>query len=527
MTTYQNARNTRRESMTNLGRFRGGKLSPVMFTAVRPSEGGMLSQNITFELDPIAGRMVTAMYAELTLVYVPVQAMDALKNPDGDYAGLTEVVREKLLSGNPLFGLEDENEISKRCRINPRSIAGVKKVSETIRLGHNAAVNFLRTRKYVKATKLLASSTAITPALISRTSLEMLNGVLDPDDRIDGEVNLSIPSVSLPVGGIGTTTNTTAHPLTNVRQTTGVSPSWPNAADTWTTGNGFAIRLDGVGAQAKPSIFAHLNGVEVQGMSLRDLYNAEEKDSLVRVLRKIVDENSEYGEEMAVRYAHGLSVDPGRMPFILSEQRVQFGRNLVGASDTAGVQENVRRSDMAASINVMVPVPKTELGGVIITFASLKPDETLAAQPHPFLSDNWGVDNFVADELAKDPIPVTIRDVSSNPPTEAAESTRVMYTGHNALKQTYVSYGLSRQLDPTTVENKTAIWQLEIPLSVTPDNILYPDNLPQSPFKDKLAEVCTFTIASNMTLGTPMILGPTPVEALAIIDSENLFGDDE
>ncbi|MBJ2150157.1 hypothetical protein [Paracoccus sp. IB05] len=526
MTTYQNARNTRRESITNLGRFRGGMLSPVAFTAVRPSEGGMLSQQITYELDPIAGRMVTPMYAELTVVFVPVQAMDALKNPDADYPGLTEVVREKYLSGNPLFVLENENEISKRCRINPRSIGGVKKVSETIRLGHNAAVNFLRTRKYVKATKLLASSTASTPALISRTSLEMLNGVLDPDDRINGEVQLALPTVQLPVYGIGTNANPSgAGALAPaIKESNSKVRDYAKGYSTAVTGNGVHINVTPSG---HPHVFAQLDAVAAGGLSLTDLYNAEKKDSLVRILRQIVDENSEYGEEMAVRYAHGMSVDPGRNPFILSEQRVQFGRNLVGASDTTGVQENVRRSDMAASINVMVPVPKTELGGVIMTFASLKPDETLAAQPHPFLSDNWGVDNFLADELALDPVPVTIRDLSSNPPNAAAESTRVMYTGHNALKQTYVSYGLSRQLDPTTVENKTAIWQLEIPLSVTPDNILYPADLPHYPFADQLAEVCTFTIASNMTLGTPMILGPTPVETLAIIDSDNLFGDDE
>ncbi|WP_112309834.1 hypothetical protein [Pseudogemmobacter bohemicus] len=365
---------------------------------IRPSEGGMLSQNITFELDPIAGRMVTPIYAELTVVYVPVEALEALKNPDGDYPGITEVVRQKFLSGNPLFGIEAENEISKRCRINPRSIAGQKRVSEMISLGHNAAVNFLRTRKYVKATKLLAASTAITPALISRTSLELLNGVLDPDDRINGEVQLSLPTVQLPVRNL-VAGQSASSPVHNV-VANGILPaavSIPNRP----------LAARSVGAGAIEPIFVQLDAIAAGGISLVDLYNAEKKDSLVRVLRGIVDNNPEYGEEIAVRYAHGMSVDSGYLPFILSEQRVQFGRNLVGATDSNGVQENVRRSDMAATINVMVPVPKTELGGVIITFASLKPDETIASQPHPFLSDNWGPDNFLADELALDPVPVS------------------------------------------------------------------------------------------------------------------------
>src|SRR5699024_8039505 len=111
--------------------------------------------------------------------------------------------------------------------------------------------------------------------------------------------------------------------------------------------------------------------------------------------------------------------------------------------------------------------------------------------------------------------------------TAGQEATVSMYTGLNALKQTYVHYGLSRQLDPTTVEHKTAVWQLQIPMSVTPDNILYPEDLDHYPFADQQAEVCTYTIASNVVMQTPMIYGPTPVEELAILDEENIFEQDE
>lgn len=48
--SYQSTRNVRRENRTLVGRFRGGKLAPVLATAVRGNEGGMLSQQITLEL---------------------------------------------------------------------------------------------------------------------------------------------------------------------------------------------------------------------------------------------------------------------------------------------------------------------------------------------------------------------------------------------------------------------------------------------------------------------------------------------
>lgn len=514
---YQTTRNTRREARTLVGRFRGGKLAPVMATAVRGNEGGMLSQSVMLELDPIAGRMITPIKGEMMAVFVPVQAIDAIKDPNAAYPGMTEVIREKLLSGNPLFGLENEGEISKRCGVNPRSIGGAKRVNEMVRLAHNAAVNYLRQRKYDKATLLSASNTAVTPAIISQTVLDRLNGVLDPDDRINGAVQLDLPTLQLPVSGIiqknnnnetGRTPNITAN-------------SGDVGFDSATVGV-FFRRNPGNPAGTDLDIFATLNGQTAGNVSLTDFYNAEKMDALTRTMREIVDANPEYGEEMVLRWAHGLNVDNAKVPFVIAEKSMMFGRSIVGATDTAGINGDVMRSDMMLEMSFSVPVPKTELGGIIITFASLKPDETLSGQPHPFLSDVWGAENFVADELALDPVPVTIRELDADC-TSAQETTVALYTGYNQLKATYVDYGLNRHLNPTTVANKTALWQIKVPMSVTPDSILYPENLDHYPFADANAEVCTYTITSQTVVQTPMIIGPTPVETLAVIGTENLF----
>lgn len=523
--SYQNARTTRRESRTITGRFRGGKLVPVMATAVRGNEGGMLSQNITLELDPIAGRLITPVYAELFAVGVPVQAIDALKDPEADFAGLTEVIREKLLSGNPLFGLENETEVSQRCGVNPRSIGGVKKVNEMVRLAHNAAVNFLRLRKYHKASLLLANSTAITPAIIGQTVLDRFNGVLDPDERINGSVELAL-SGQAPVKGIGFIQQpfvNSAYPLRETGDTVAGSAE-PTAQHTNTV-NSFAMKYKTVGGNHFPDVTADLDAVFGGNVSLADFYNAETKDRLTRVLQKMAEDNPQYGEEMVLRYAHGLSVDTGKTPILIHNEAQQFGRQIIPATDTTGVENDIMRSDMMLMLNFNAMIPKTELGMIIITFAVLKPDETISSQPHPFLSDVWGVDNFVADELALDPVPVTIRELDADC-TSGQESTVAMYTGLNALKATYVHYGLARNLDPETVANKTAIWQLDIPLSVTPDTILYPEDLDHYPFADQLAQVCTYTVNSVLTLQTPMIMGPTPVETLAILDGQNIFGEE-
>jgi hypothetical protein len=445
---------------------------------------------------------------------------------------MTEVLREKLLSGNPLFGLEAEGEISMRCGVNPRSMAGVKKVNEMVRLAHNAAVNHLRQRKYHKATLLLAASTAITPALISQTVLERLNGVLDPDDRINGQVQLDIPTMNLPVSGLGSVgtpnnsnnlaSGTAVRGVTAAQDYTAAANEAANTA--LQTGGALTVKVSGTGASARPQVFAQLNGATAGNVSLTDFYNAEAMDRLTRTMQQIVEDNPEYGEEMVLRWAHGLSVDMGKTPVVIHEQRAQFGRSIVGATDSAGIAADTMRSDMMLQTSFSVPIPKTELGGVVITFACLKPDETLASQPHPFLSDVWGVDNFVADELALDPVPVTIRELDSDC-LAGQEATVALYTGLNALKTLYVHYGLNRHLNPTTVANKTAIWQLEVPMSVTPDSVLYPETLVHYPFADQAAEVCTYTVTSQMIVQTPMIVGPSPVETLAVINAENIFED--
>ena len=509
---YQNAKNRRREMITKTGRFRGGKLAPIMAVGVKGSEGGMISQTVTLELDPIAGRMITPITGEVISVFVPVQACDAIKDPNAAYAGMTEVIREKLLSGNPLFNLENENVISQRCGIEPRQIGGVKRVNEVVRLAHNCAVNHLRQRKYDKAALLAHTNAAVTPAILSETVLDRLNGVLDPDDRINGAVQLELPSMQLPVEGLFAGASSSVGTVQDLN---------PDGSLGTAVAPYRALAVSDANQNAR-KVFAQLNGTTAGNVSLIDFYNAQSMDRLVREMDQIIKDNPQYGEEMVLRWAHGLSVDTGKTPFVIAEQRSFFQRNIIGATDKVGIEADTLRSDFMLQMQFTVPIPKTELGGVIVTFGVLKPDETLATQPHPILSDVWGLDNFVADELALDPVPVTGRDLDSGI-AQALENTVMLYVGHNALKQAYMHYGFTRNTDLNSVAAKTAIWQLQVPLSVTPSSVLYPETLSHYPFADQNADVCTYTIASSVTVETPMIFGPTPVENIATITTADLF----
>lgn len=521
MNDFQSAKRIRREYRSVTDRIRGGKLYPAMAHMLKGSESGTLSQTVTLELDPIPGRLISQMIFEMYAIFVPLQALDAIKDPQAAYAGMTEVVREKLLSGTPVMGLETEGEISKRAGVKPRSIAGVKKVNEAVRLAYNCAVNMLRQRAYFRATLLAHTNTAIAPAIYAQTVLEKINGVLDPDDRINGMVNLELPTINLPLKGIGFR-NAPAEVAGTYREPGGTRFS----GGVPTSSTDVGINTKGTGATIEPDIYAVFDGVGAGGVSLTDFYNAERMDDFARTMDKMMRDNPQYGEEMVLRWAHGLSVDPGRNPFILAERRGPIGKSLAGATDTAGINDDIIRTDGGTRVGITVPLPRTELGGIIITLVCLKPDEKLASQPHPFLSDVWTAENFVADSLALDPVPVTVRDLYSD--CAAGDETNVVaYTGLNALKETYVDYGFSRNVNTSLVDNKTAIWQIDVPLSVNPTNVNYPDYLDHGVFAyggtvASPQDVATFTIESVQNSPTPLLVGPTPVEDIGIAN-DNLF----
>lgn len=525
-----------RASQSLAGRFRGGKLQPVMAVPFKGGEGGMLSQTAILELDPIAGRLLTPITAQMMAVYVPVQAIAALKNPTDPNAGITEVLRMQGMEGQPLFGLEPEGEISKLCGVMPISIGGVKQVCEITRLAHNAAVNFLRKSLYPYAAEVAAANSGVTPALLSSTVLSRFNAVLDPDDHVNGTVQLDVQqSKVMPVYGMGTVKTLTNNAATQVILESGQ----PNNGGVSRTGWTNAIQDDAgvpapearmfIEANANgtlPNIRAELNGIVEGAFSLTDLYNAEVMDRLTRQMRKVVDDNPVDGEEQLVRWAYGLQVDKMQVPFLVNGQETIFGQDLMRAMDGAGIEGEVTQSRMAQRLRFSAPIPRTELGGVVITFLCVKPDEVLFEQPHPVLSQPWVFDNLLAEELQNDPMPVLAREVQAGV-TAGNENNVVFYTGYNELRRVYVNYGWNRAVDPLTIDAKNAMWLYEVPASVTPENIIYPNDIPHYPFLDQDADIVRYQIVSVLNGMSPIYIGPSPVETVAVIDSENLFGDED
>ena len=110
---------TRTELLAPTGSLRAGVLFPACMTYVDAGESARLSQQIVCELAPIAGRLITPVYADVQVIFVPLQALHVLNEPANVYAGITDVMREILLTTTPLFPLTaGETEISRAADVN-------------------------------------------------------------------------------------------------------------------------------------------------------------------------------------------------------------------------------------------------------------------------------------------------------------------------------------------------------------------------------------------------------------------------
>lgn len=524
MENFSQARNLRGDARQYLQTFKGGILTPCNAVAFHENEGGLYDFRAVLELAPIAGRMYTPIRARVQTVYVPLQALHVLSDPQHAYPGEARVVRDLLQSGEPLFEMEEDNEINQRCFVHPIPIDGVLKTCASTRLAHNAAVNYLRLRKYRKASLLDSTHMTTTPALLGQTVLDRFNAVLDPDDRINGSVEFDIPNVTLNVEGLAG--NEPYHSFKVTESTRKVSGGKDQTAK-WSNHSasgllGLAEDPDNPGyplAQAKGNL-------STSKMAIDDFYKAEQRDKRARQIDAMLEADPVHGNMRVLRWASGLQLDTSKTPFVMYEEEREFGFALRSAMD--GPNLDKEQTDSNLIVDFTVPVPKTEFGGVVMTFISIIPDETLEYQPHPVMSQPWTGTRYTEEEMQYDPVQVPMRDLAIDVP-QADENTRAFYTGHNRMKLRYNSHGLARNMDLTTVENKSAMWQIKIPLSLTADTILYPEleGKDNYPFADWDGDLCTAFISADARIPTPMILGPSPVETIEMIDDNDLFGQDD
>lgn len=533
--------NTRRRYSNKVGSFRGGKLRPVSAVMFRAGESGVVEHRTSMELLPIAGRLLTPVTARLTAVFVPLAAVDALMRDGTVGAGNVEILREQAIAGESLVTDELPSPVTEALGIVPRTVAGQKRVSAIARIAHNVAVNHLRERVYKYANLLDRTGTGITPSIINRNAVQRYDGALDPDEHINGQFSADMSNIKLPirdVNGYGSAfvraatdntnrgtqkfkvghsnanavnaemvgTNATGRPTTKIGGNYG--DSWLDLGSSHYADLSALYAGDGPGAKAD--------------ISLVEFYNAQTADRFARMFRDIADQSPMEREEAVLRWVHDLGHQQDRYPFIVAEREATFGMQYNRATDGVGMLSDVTASNFVATLGFTVPVPRSELGGVLMIFAEVRPDEQLSGVPDPDFAYPFEIINQVAEDFKLDPQPVQMRELSETVPA-GQESTVAFYTGRNALKRNHIQYGLDRLSDPETVANRSSMWVYNIPASITPTNIIYPENLPHYPWVGQNADVAVYDERTTATITTAMYFGPNPIERVEAIDDFDLF----
>lgn len=521
---FDGRRRLRNWRNTHFGGMQAVKSHPLAMCRFRPDEGGTVNTRLNVKLAPVSGYMRSNAYVDLYQIFVPYQAIEKMWLDTQDDAGVTEMTKRRLMEGNfcPLGG---ESQISKACNIHPRSIGGSKRVSASHHHAYNAAVNHLRRAAYYDAEQLPKTNYVIQPAILSANVLARFNGVLDPERQIDGAINLT---GTLPLKGIGRKSANTVTPLANINSYEPIVPTdgtasngtetelenYPNAyevnADDWS--NDLVIRVSDNGI---PQLFVDMEGTSE--VTLRDMMKSQVIDGMIRGFAKILKDNPTHGEEIIERALYGLTVDFDDECQVLYHKTHTLSPMHQRPTDGASINDVSAHFELNTAFSTFVP--RSELGGQLITIAMIKPVETLEAQPDPAQTEGWKLVNRVHDETQLDEVLLTRADLESDVAV-ADEDQPAFWVGHNALEHNYVTRGANAQ-QVAGVEVKSSMWTYEIPSSVTPENVSYPAaGIDMYPFFNWSGAHAEYTIDQVATISTSLAKGPNPVEKI------QLFADD-
>lgn len=506
---FNGRRRLRQWRNNHFGHFDAVKAHPLAICRFRPDEGGTVSTSLNVNLAPVSGYMRSNAYVDVVQVFVPYQAIEKVFLYTQDDAGVTEMAKRRLMAGEGM-ALENEGTISKAANIHPRMIGGQPRVNRSVRGAYIAAVNHIRKAAYYDAEELDAAQLNIAPATLTANILERFNGVLDPESHVDGAINLT---GELPVKGIGNMSGQT-YETTNqsVVETDGGSDTYAYAGNVDNDASDILVEVDVNGV---PQIKVDLAGTSE--ITLRDMIESQKLDGLMREFARMIKEDPINGEEVVERALYNLTVDFDHNCQVLYRKVFELSPQHQRPTDGASI--NDVSAHFALNTRFSTVVPRSELGGQLVTIAMVKPLETLDAQPDPAQTEVWQLVNRIHDETELDEKLLTRADLESGV-AQPDEDTPVFWVGHNSEKHEYSTKGPNAQQTHATEQNST-MWIYKIPTSVTPENINYPaGGIGMYPFFNWSGGHAEYTIDQVAAISTSLAKGPNPIEKI------QLFADD-
>lgn len=263
-----------------------------------------------------------------------------------------------------------------------------------------------------------------------------------------------------------------------------------------------------------PKVVAETSGAD--NLTLRDMIESQKLDALIRKFAAIRKDDPVNGEEAIERALYGISVDYDHNCQVMYRHVHEIAAIHRQPTDGASINDVSGHFELNTSFATLVP--RGELGGQLVTLVSLKPVETLLAQPDPAQTESWELVNRIHDETELDEVLLTRADLESGV-AAVDEDTSAFWTGHNSIKHNYGTQGPNVQ-QTTGVQMKSSMWTYEVPTSVTPENVSYPASITMYPFFNWSGGHAEYTVSQVAAISTHLAKGPNPIEKIA------LFADD-
>jgi hypothetical protein len=512
-----------RNEMHGIGhRIRAGVSIPTSAVKLKPNEGGIFRISGNLDIDAISGLVMSEMRLRMRTVYVPTAALMMLDNPDDEAAGDFEALQRALSSDTPLFDFEVPNVITKSMRLKGKDVGAGGKICKSVRLAYIAAMNHLATKLYFQAEQYPAGHMEFIPSTLTNTVLQRWLAVNDPNEKINGRIDLTLPTVQMDVEGVYRNYSGSAYLDTNSNFANKDGERFLNTSKL----SGDAIATDfrimdddgNENPMNVPHMWTELTDASVGTLSLSDFTDAKRMDKIHRMFDAMIKENPAKAQEWIELFVHGFSFDNSKLPQLLNEEIITIGNPNIGVSTSPdnldAVQSNYKQDG-----SYMVQVPKSTLGGVVITIMDFLPDEVIENQPSPLFTKPYLAENIIAEEFADEPVGIKLRDIDSDSSSEVVQ----FYVGHNQLDRNVVNIGWDDNVNLNLLDNKHALFQYKIPLGVNPQSV-YMGDVDHSIFdiyevNGEPVPVATLMSQMIAQVSTLTQFGKPPIENYDILDN--------
>lgn len=500
-TPIQTDKSIRTEEVRAITSGDAGKSLPLAVFPVLREDRANGKLRIKFEMGETAQTLLNAINVTVRVDFVPYLAFERFNGLDQlnrSYSGIPETDGGAVV---PFFETVTFRRDAEFWNTLGMHFPEDSEVNSAPVEAYNALINF---RRKARSTKLpLRSKTDRTLARAFWKNSAFNNIVPDFDQAmIDGEVDLNLAAMRLPVKGLGIKGSDSASTKTGVSETGETATRDYTGWQTNDSNMDFFIEQE-AGNAGFPAIYAELAEKGIT-LSLSNIEMAKQTAAFAALRKRFAGHDDDYIIDLLMS---GVRVPDAQMaqPILLDRKSTLIGYNRRYATDAANLDKSVTTGETYVDLRFRTPALNT--GGVILVTAEIVPEQLFERQ-----YDFWLGETNVAKypEFTRDFLDPEKVDIVPNKFVDVEHSDPDGTFGYAPLNHHWnrniprVGGKFYRQLGDPFVEDRQRIWSVETVDPALTEDFYLVNELPKTVFADQ--NVHSFEIT---TIGGVQFIGNT------------------